>query len=211
MKIKSMIRQAPMLVLVALMAVPLTALLALDKPVPAPVITLKVSADRVDALYQAGETASFAIEALQDDKPLAEGQVVCVFSKDGWQPQPPQTLIVKDGKATLVGKLDEPGFLLLRATMGKTFALAGAGYDPLQLKPSMPVPDDFDQFWAAQKGALANVPIKSTLTPVQAPAKDMDAFDVQVECLGKPVSGYLGRPQNAKPKSLPAILFVHGA
>src|SRR5262249_36550651 len=36
-------------------------------------------------------------------------------------------------------------------------------------------------------------------------------FDVQVECVGKPVSGYFGRPKDAKPKSLPAILFVHGA
>ena len=39
----------------------------------------------------------------------------------------------------------------------------------------------------------------------------MEAFDVQIDCLGAPVSGYYGKPQNAKPKSLPAILFVHGA
>lgn len=204
-----LIRQLQMFVLVALMAAPLAALFAQDTP--APVVTLKVSADRADALYQSGESATFTIEAIQDDKPLAEGKVVCAFSRDGWQPQPPQTLVVKDGKATVVGKLDEPGFLLLRATMGKTTALAGAGFEPLQLKPSLPVPDDFDQFWAAQKAALANVAIKSMLTPVEAPVKGLEAFDVQVECLGKPVSGYFGRPQNAKPKSLPAILFVHGA
>src|SRR5207237_1347568 len=31
-------------------------------------------------------------------------------------------------------------------------------------------------------------------------------------CLGgKPVSGYFARPKNAEPKSLPAVLFVHGA
>jgi cephalosporin-C deacetylase len=207
----TVLRQVRSLILVALIAAPFAALFAQDTPPAAPAITLKVTADRADALYKAGETATFTIEATQDDKPLAEGKVVCVFSKDGWQPQPPQTVIVKEGKATLTGKLDEPGFLSLRATIGKTTALAGAGYDPLLLKPSMPVPDDFDQFWAAQKAALANVPLKSTLTPVDAPAKEMDAFDVQIDCLGKGVSGYFGRPQNAKPKSLPAILFVHGA
>jgi cephalosporin-C deacetylase-like acetyl esterase len=147
----------------------------------------------------------------QDGKPMADGKVTGVLSKDGVQPQPPQTLNVKAGKATIIGKLDEPGFLLLRASSGKASTLAAAGYDPLQLKPSMPVPDDFDAFWAAQKAALAKVPMKSTLTPVTAAAKNVDAFDVQVECLGKPVSGYLGRPKNAKPKSLPAILHVHGA
>lgn len=207
----TLIRHAPRLVLVTLMAAPLAALFAQDKPAPAPVITLKVSADRADALYQSGESATFTIEAQQDGKPLAEGKVDCVLSKDGWQPQPQQTVMVKEGKATLMGKLDEPGFLLLRATLGKTTALAAAGYDPLQLKPSLPVPDDFDQFWTAQKAALAKVEMKSTLTPVESPTKGLDAFDVQVECLGKPVSGYFGRPQNAKPKSLPAILFVHGA
>lgn len=207
----TLIRQVQMLVLVTLVAVPLPALFAQDTPVPTPVVTLRVSADRTEALYKTGETATFTIEVSQDSKPLAEGKVVCVFSKDGWQPQAPQTSIVKDGKATIAGKLDEPGFLLLRATIGKTTAMAGAGYDPLQISPSMPVPDDFDQFWAAQKSALAKVTIKSTLTPVKAPLDGVDAFDVQVDCLGKPVSGYFGRPQNSKPKSLPAILFVHGA
>lgn len=206
-----LIRQLPMFVLVALMGAPLTALFAQDTPASAKVIALKASADRPDALYHVGETATFTIEAFEDDQPLADGKIACVFSKDGWKPQPEQSLELKKGKATVTGKLDEPGFLLLTATMGKTVALAGAGYDPLQLKPSMPVPDDFDQFWTTQKKALANVAVKAKLTPVEAPAKGIETFDVQVDCLGPPVSGYFGRPQGAKPKSLPAILLVHGA
>lgn len=177
----------------------------------APVIAIKVATDRPDALYKPGETATFTIEVTADAQPLTEGQVVCVLSKDGLQPQPAQTVQVKEGKATLTGKLDEPGFLLLRVTSGKTAALAAAGYSPLELKPSLPVPDDFDQFWASQKEALAKIPAKSTLTSVKSPTQGVDAFDVQVDCLGKPVSGYLGRPVDAKPKSLPAILLVHGA
>lgn len=184
---------------------------AKNKQAEAPAVTLKVTTDRADALYKVGETVSFTIEASQDGKSLTDAKVVCVLSKDGYQPQPAQTLTLKDGKATLTGKLDEPGFLLLRASSGKAAAFAGAGYDPLQIKPSLPVPDDFDQFWTAQKLELAKVPPKSTLTPVQGSAKGVEAFDLQVDCLGKPVSGYFGRPQNAKPKSLPAILFVHGA
>ncbi len=199
------------LVLIALTAVQFTPLFAQEAATQPKVITLKVTADRADALYGVGELATFSIEALDDEKKSADGKVVCVLSKDGWQSQPPQTVVLKEGKATVTGKLDEPGFLLLRATIGKTTALAGAGYSPLQLKPSLPMPDDFDKFWAAQKEELAKVPVKSLLTTVESPAKGVDAFDVQVSCLGKPVSGYFGRPQNAKPKSLPAILFVHGA
>ena len=207
----SVTHRSKIAILMTLMAVQLNPLLAQETATPTKVITLKVTADRADALYGVGEPATFAIEALDEEKSFAEGKVVCVFSKDGWQPQPPQTVVLKEGKATITGKLDEPGFLLLRATIGKTVALAGAGYDPLKLKPSLPVPDDFDQFWSAQKEALAKVPLKSLLTSVESPAKGVDAFDVQISCLGKPVSGYFGRPKNAKPKSLPAILFVHGA
>lgn len=184
----------------------------LQAQTPAPALTLKASADHPDALYKVGETATFTIEAKLGGKPLADGKVVCVFSKGGVQSQPPQTLNVKDGKATLIGKLDEPGFLLLRATSDKASAMAAAGYDPLLLKPSMPLPEDFDAFWDAQKAALAQVPAKATLTAVTTGApKGVSAFDVQIDCIGKPVSGYFGKPLQAKAKSLPAILHVHGA
>lgn len=183
-----------------------------QKPADAPAPTLKATTDRADALYHAGDTVTFTIEAKQAGaKPSDEPTAVCVLSKDGVNPQPAQPIKLIDGKGTITGTLNEAGFLLLRASVGKTSALAGAGFDPLNIKPSMPLPDDFDGFWAAQKAALAKVPAKSQLTPVKSPIKDTEAFDVQVECLGVPVSGYLGRPLGAKPKSLPAILFVHGA
>lgn len=189
----------------------LLAIGALHAQTTSPAVVLKASADHADALYKVGETATFTIAATEGGKPVAAGKVVCVFSKDGVQPQPPQTIPLKDGKATIIGKLDEPGFLSLRVTSGKATALVAAGYDPLALKPSMPVPDDFDAFWTAQKVELAKVEMKSTLTPVPTTVKNVDAFDLQIDCLGKPVSGYFGRPKNAKPKSLPAILHVHGA
>ena len=169
-------------------------------------LTLQVTTDRTDATYKVGDTAIFTIESSQP------AEVTLVFSKDGVQPQPVKKVTLTGGKLSLTDKLDEPGFLQLRATSGKATAVAAAAYDPLQIKPSMPVPDDFDAFWTSQKAALAKVPLKSTLTPVETAVKGVEAFDLQVECLGgKPVSGYFGRPKGAKPKSLPAVLHVHGA
>ncbi|HWL07015.1 MAG TPA: acetylxylan esterase [Planctomicrobium sp.] len=178
---------------------------------PAPAIKLVITADHPDSHYRVGETATFTIQASQGGKPLEEGDVLFAFSKDGWQPNSSQTVKVQNGKAQASSQLDEPGFLLLRATCGKTTALAGVAFDPQDLKPSLPVPNDFEQFWEKQKAELAKIPLKSTLTPVQAPVEGVDAFDVQIDGLGGPVSGYFGRPKDAKPKSLPAILFVHGA
>lgn len=169
-------------------------------------LTLQVSTDRANATYKAGETATFTIEASQP------AEVTCIFSKDGVQPQPARKVMLEGGKLSLTGTLGEPGFLHLRVSSAKAVAQAAAAFDPLQIKPSMPVPEDFDAFWRAQKAALAKVALKSTLTPIQTAVKGIEAFDLQVECLGgKPVSGYFGRPQGAKPKSLPAILHVHGA
>jgi len=46
---------------------------------------------------------------------------------------------------------------------------------------------------------------------VTAPTQGVDVFDVLVQCVGAPVSGYFARPQGANARSLPAILMVHGA
>jgi cephalosporin-C deacetylase len=121
------------------------------------------------------------------------------------------------GQAKASGTLAEPGFLLCRASFRETpqsapiTALGGAGVAPLEIKPSLPVPDDFDAFWTAQKQKLAAVPAKATLTPDPASTETLEVFDAQVECLGAPVSGYFARPKGAAAKSRPAILTVHGA
>jgi cephalosporin-C deacetylase len=55
------------------------------------------------------------------------------------------------------------------------------------------------------------VPARPRLTPVKSPTAGVDAFDLQADSLGAPVSGYFARPVGAKVRSLPAILTVHGA
>ncbi len=175
----------------------------------APALTLKIVTDRADAMYHAGETATFQITSSDAALPSVSADV----SEDGWNPLPSQNVPLTQGKGTLSLKVTKPGFTLVRVTVPKTTAsaLAAAACDPAEIKPSLPVPDDFDSFWAAQKAALAKVPLKFTLSPVTTQAKTADAFDAQIDCLGAPVSGYYGRPKNAKPRSCPAILLVHGA
>jgi cephalosporin-C deacetylase-like acetyl esterase len=93
----------------------------------------------------------------------------------------------------------------------KLTALAGAGIEPTAIKPSQPAPEDFGAFWAAQKQALAAVPVNARLTPVKSPREGVETFDVQADSVGAGVSAYLARPVGAKPRSLPIILTVHGA
>ena len=171
---------------------------------------LKVETDRPKALYAVGETATFKVSVTPA---AAATSLTCTFSTDGWQPQPAQQVPLNDGMATITGTLQQPGFLQLRVTLPdqKTTALAAAGFEPERIAPSLPVPADFDAFWSAQKAKLAAVPLRSSLTAIPTKVPGVEAFDLTVDCLGAPVSGYFGRPKNAKVKSLPAILFVHGA
>ena len=178
-------------------------------------LPIAVSVDHQDAIYQQGETVTYTIRTTPDSPVAPDAEVTWSISKDGVAPIHNGKAKLENGVAKVTGQLAEPGFLLCRATVtvdGKPVAaLAGAGVDPLQIKPSLPVPDDFDAFWAAQKKKLAAVPMQAKLTPVTITSKKVEAFDAQIDALGKPVSGYFARPVERKPKSLPIILTVHGA
>ncbi len=182
---------------------------------PATNYVLSVSADRPDALYKKGETVSFLVALALDKQPVSDVEVSWTITKDGVPPTKTGKAKLENGQATITGQLDEPGFLICRVsyqTNKLTFnALGGAGIDPTQIKPSLPVPDDFDAFWNEKKAQLAMVPKAPNLTPVKSPVAAVECFDLQAASIGKPVSGYFARPEGAKPRSLPAILTVHGA
>ena len=176
---------------------------------------LSVNADRPDAIYKQGETVTFTITLLLDQQPVDGATVNWIISKDGAPPTTSGTVKLTGTSATVTGKLDEPGFLQCRTSFAgpnnlNRTALGGAAIDPLQIKPSMPVPADFDEFWAAQKKKLAAVPVNARMIAAGS-ANGIEWFDVQADCVGAPVSGYFARPTGAKPKSLPIILTVHGA
>lgn len=193
------------------------AAVAADPAPPAPAYQLSVSVDRSGALFAVGEPVTCTLSLTKGGQPVSGAEVSWTFSKDGLPPGTNGSAILVNGKATATGQLDEPGFLQCRAAFRETpqspplVALGGAGIAPLEIKPSLPVPDDFDAFWKSQRQRLAAVPMEATLTPDAGATPSLEVFDAQVACLGAPVSGYFARPKGALPKSLPAILTVHGA
>lgn len=183
--------------------------------------SVQVTADRDDALYDVGEEATFSIRVMNGDKEVHEGTVSYVvddFLNSGKSAGLPQGSLALSKEPTVVRvKGRKPEFLRCQVTFtpaeGKPVkAVAGIGFSPEKIGLSLPVPDDFDEFWDAQKRELAKVPVDPKLTAVEYDDASIQCFDVQVPCLGgAPVSGYFGKPKNAEAKSLPAILWVHGA
>jgi len=182
---------------------------------PPPPARFTVTPDRSDAIYRVGETVTFEIQAKANSEVAPDAEITWTTSKDSVGPTQTGKVKLANGSAKVTGKLDEAGFLQCRVSVPgdkAAPALGGAAIDPVKIAPSLPLPADFDEFWKAQKQKLAAIPPKATLTPVTLPAKNKNvAFDVQIDALGAPVSGYFARPADAKPKSLPVILLVHGA
>jgi cephalosporin-C deacetylase-like acetyl esterase len=187
-----------------------------------PAYQLQVVTDREDALYETGEKARFLIAVTKDGKPVKDGKVS--YTVDDFITEYPSKSDFPKGELALNGdspavsaSSERPGFLRCQVSFtppqGKTLqATAGAGFSPLKIAPSLPVPDDFDAFWAEQKKKLREMPLEPVLAPVEQGEEGVECFDVEIPCLGgAPVSGYFGFPKNAGPKSLPAILWVHGA
>lgn len=177
---------------------------------------LTVASDRKDAVYAKGDAVKFRIGLKLDGKGVDGAEIAWTTTKDGVPPNNSGKVNLASGSGEVSARLEEAGFLQCRASFkspdGKTItAMGGAAVDPLKIAPSMPVPDDFDAFWAAQKKQLAAVPVNARLTPVKWPSTSVEAFDLQADSIGAPVSGYFVRPVSAKPKSLPIILTVHGA
>jgi len=188
------------------------------EPVKSNDYTFKVMPDRAEPLYRKGEEVSFTISLTKGKEPGSGVPIRWKISKDGVEPPLREGVATLDAKGTAVvtGKLDEPGFLQCRADCvadGARLpsALGGAAVDQCEIKPSLPPPDDFDAFWAAQKKRLAAIPLNLRLTPVKSNIPGVECFDAQADSVEAPLSAYLARPLGAKPKSLPAILTCHGA
>ncbi len=160
---------------------------------------------------------------------------VITFQVNGEAPAPGVTEFVyrlyADGAEFQSGKVKlgeqvsvtaaEPGFVLFsihymeRETRKKIYFRTCVGVAVDQIKPASEKPEDFAAFWREAKAELAAVPLRAVLEPVRPPAdagNGIQVFDVKIDSVGQvPVSGYLALPENAAPKSLPALVNFHGA
>jgi cephalosporin-C deacetylase len=180
-----------------------------------------VAPDHEDGVYTAGEKVRFLVSLTREGVPVEGAEVRYELAWSGGRAVQSGTVALSGGEGEIDADLPAPGCLAVVATHpvgdGQVVkAEAGIVVDPLALRPALPAPDDFDEFWAEQKSSLTRVPMNARLTPVEAPpiswGPELECFDVRIDCPGgSPVSGYLARPKGAGPRSLPASLSLHGA
>ena len=90
---------------------------------------------------------------------------------------------------------------------------AGVAVDKEKVVPALPCPVDFNAYWDSIKASLNARPMDAILTPEATVNKSLKGFNIVFPMGGdgKDGNGKLSYPANAKPKSLPAFLLVHGA
>lgn len=177
--------------------------------------TLDIATDRADALYHAGETATFTIKVLDEGQPVTAGKLSWSLSKDGVGDLGKGVADPAEQPLTVTGTLAEPGVLRLTVNYAdgdtKAAGFGGAGYDLDQLRPAAPAPDDFDAWWQSQKDLLAAIPMDAQVTVDEARSTEQYLVaEVSLANIdGSRVHGWYGRPRAAG--KYPAMLQIPGA
>lgn len=87
----------------------------------------------------------------------------------------------------------------------------GVFIEPEKLLRSRPRPADFDSFWDNELQKLSQVPMDPIRETIRQDAS-LRGEEITLTALDDiPVTGYLAIPVNAAPRSLPAVLYFHGA
>jgi len=180
-----------------------------------PAVTIVIRTDRPDAVYRKGEQATFLIELARDGRPLAKAQLLCELSTDAFLHSEKRQLSVTDGKARLSVTRDVPCVLWLRATYSRPEGkpvqkVGGAAFSPTEIGPSMPPPEDFDEFWHRQKARLDAIPPNPVLESMPVEGDDVELYSITMDNIeGTKIYGYLAKPRGDGP--YPGYLQVQWA
>jgi cephalosporin-C deacetylase-like acetyl esterase len=198
----------------------LSCLAALAQPQAARV-QIRITPDHADWNYKTGEPVTFTIRATKDGAALAG---VTANWSAGPEMMPPVTSgtvqLGADGAHVTAGSMEKPGFLRLIATLqdeGRVYRGVGtAGFEPEKIQAVTGIPDDFDQFWADGKAALARIAIDPQRKPdLERSTATLDAFEVSIQNVsggGRGTSRIYGILTVPKaPGKYPALLRVPGA
>ena len=196
---------------------------------------VKITPDRADGIYRTGETAVFRIEYFRNGKRCPGQKLEAYFHNMQYPLKRKDTISFTAGKdKDLSCFLREAGSTVLKVFVcgkngkplrkknheGKMRYISfscGVLASPEKCLPCMEEPEDFREFWEAQKKELAGVPLKVLeKVPVEVP-DDLKgkfvAWDMKISCAGAmPVSGYLSMPADVAEgkRKVPVIVSYHG-
>lgn len=180
-------------------------------------IKVNVVPDHVGWKYEPGQRVKFSIEVTKNRLPLENVTVWYEVAQDMMEPLMKDTVVLKNGKFTLDAEtMKKPGFLRCRVWTryeGRSVeGRATAAFTPEKIKPTVVLPNDFNEFWEKAKQTNARIPMntKLRLLPERCTDKvNVYEWNVQNFRPNSRLYGILCVP--VKPGKYPALLRVPGA
>ncbi len=179
-------------------------------------VKLDVTPDRSSGTYSPGETVTWTVIAKNEDGRPVSGTVNFRLLAGSVKEVSSGKSELQEGKATVSGTRNEPGTLLARIEFRPkpdqqaVISLGGAVFAPEKIQPSLPPPDDFDQFWEAKIAALRAVPMNTQLEKVEVNQPGVEYYKITFDnILGRKIRGHLAKPIGDGP--FPAQLRVQAA
>ncbi|MGE5293609.1 MAG: acetylxylan esterase [Solirubrobacterales bacterium] len=176
---------------------------------------LSVQSDERSGSYALGEEVVFTITPQGNGASGDLSKVVVAVIRDGWEKL--TTPKVKRSSGMLEVRFTPPaaGWYMCEAAPSedsKVAFRAGVLVDPDKIAPSVPAPDDLDDFWDLRRVELAAKTLKTEIAPVEVSEPEIECFSIELECpKGNPVRGYFAQPKNTALKNTPAILQLRAA
>ncbi len=170
--------------------------------------------------YEVGEEITFTVTLKADGETVSAPLFVYEIKQDGKGLVKRDHVNARDGSTVIKTTLDSPGFVSLYVAVtsasgaeikGVSPFNGGAGASVAQITQAVAEPEDFDEFWQAELARLDEV--EPTVTIVKDLSEDYPGFnvwDVRIDCVGDPVSGYVTFPKDAEPGSLPILVGYTG-
>jgi len=181
-------------------------------------ITVVAEPDHADWTYHVGEKAHFTAYAIKENVRMTDTEITYSYGPDKHDAIATHTVKTdRNGLAHFtVPSAKEPGFTTVRVKVtldGRTYnSMTNIGFDPLDIKPTTSMPEDFEQFWNESMRKAAQIPMTPTLKFNEKESNDrVDVYYVRLQSYrkGNYVYGVLTVPKT--PGRKPAILRLPGA
>ena len=108
--------------------------------------------------------------------------------------------------------MTHPESMIFEVTCKSETSSIGLVVNPEKFKIGLKPPKDFKGYWYDQKKMLKALPMKVKKDTIGDTINGYACFDTEINCVGpKSARGYFAKPQFAKPKSLPIVIYFHAA
>ncbi|HUU29505.1 MAG TPA: acetylxylan esterase [archaeon] len=176
---------------------------------------LEIIPDKAGHLYELGDTAVFKITVKNPNALQGPFRIEYRMTEDNERLLREGVLEAAGGGSELRGSLDRPGFLSLELVL-----IAGAdtvrrscacGFDPLSIRPTNVLPEDFERFWLQGRAELLRVPLDVRLESLPDSAgPKAKAYKISFANIeNSRIFGWLTVPDGQGP--FPAVLSLPGA